>query len=274
MDYAIKLSRAHRTGDRWRFANRYTQRVSTSVATPTGRASPRRNDIWMKAHGVVEDLVVNDNSMPTKIAVRIERWDQGSDAEMPGYFSPGQTLLVEFQGGEPICTVDGELITDGEKYTCTLLGLMGWESPYEDLFAATTVRRRIGESWPVDVRVASTGLGAVMEGYSIPPLVGDFKLVGVTLDHAEECLEVAGSLRLPGQPADLLPDQCNRMTDTTSLDVSVSGLWPLDHRLPVRRLTETVKSEHLSQITLPNGTTLLIETSLEMVRSVAFAGGA
>lgn len=235
-DYAIKLDRPLKAGDRFKVSS--SGEITTAMKMTSGSNTLKEQTETMKAtlEGEYKVVAVNEKGHPTSGTFTVSKWDGSIDGQPVTEVQSG--MIIEF-------IVDGKNVSirsKDEEFAGKVKKLLEGVLPdaeeehgatNDDIFG-TKDRKKVGEKWPVNVAAAVKDL-ADMVKIDEKDMAGTVQLEKVVNVDGVPCLHVTGSIGI-SKVGGLLPPEAK--VTSSKATMSLSGDLPVDVSLTAP-ITET-----------------------------------
>ncbi|HMF08339.1 MAG TPA: hypothetical protein VKJ00_04335 [Thermoanaerobaculia bacterium] len=195
-DYAIRLSRAHSVGDRYRLDARGRTHDRQRVTVGGRETENSETEVSVHLVAAATVLAVDTKLQAIRTEYRIESCQKSSSGKTSEVLPAGRKVIAESKAGETVFTIDGQ--PAGKETAEALKAVISShdpDSPTDDEISGTTERKRIGDTWSINAATAARLLSK--EGVSISPedLHGTVRLEGVRTINGVKALELSLHLR-------------------------------------------------------------------------------
>jgi hypothetical protein len=241
-DLEIRLTRPMKQGDKyWLMAK--GERADFSVMTKDGDVV--REDeltIQIELQAILEILQVDDAGRPLKEVLNIQYFVYGLGGELTEAMATGAKIYAETVGlTTEFSLADGPLPALAEAALEIVVSTYRGDVPDEDLIFGTVKYQQIGNSWPINAEAFSYALRSSNMQVNQETLTGTATLVGAEKLREHDCLRVEAKVEVGDFVMTDLPPGVEFKEGKA--EISVSGLFPTDLRLPKLQDRTSVKME-------------------------------
>jgi hypothetical protein len=241
-DLEIRLTRPMKQGDKyWLMAK--GERADFSVMTKDG-VVVREDEltIQIELQAILEILQVDDAGRPLKEVLNIQYFVYGLGGELTEAMATGAKIYAETVGlTTEFSLADGPLPALAEAALEIVVSTYRGDVPDEDLIFGTVKYQQIGNSWPINAEAFSYALRSSDMQVNQETLTGTATLVGAEKFQEHDCLRVEAQVEVGDFVMTGLPPGVEFKEGKA--EISVSGLFPTDLRLPKLQDRTSVKME-------------------------------
>jgi hypothetical protein len=264
----IKIERAARVGDRYHFNGQGQSRQEVEMSMG-GKLMPERSqseDFSAELVADVEVLAINENDKPSQVTVMVKSLTRADDGAAPVTLLENTVVDAVNEAGGVSYSIAGIAVEEKTQQAIKLFTLLNRNKSKadEDAIFGTAESHVPGDEWPVD-KAAIANFFSEDTGMQLVPdsIQGSMKFEKVESIDGVACQLLAGQVRMdmasfPGVPADA-------SLSGSSVDVSLSGAFPVDPSLPVAEKSMSMKMSPSLEYT-SNGIT--VEMRMTMERTV------
>lgn len=193
-EYRIRLSLPDRPGNKYAIsANAFNlERMSQ------GDHVLKDTEYRVEFEGHAEILGVDTKGQAVKIAFAVQRFVKTESGATTELLKPGATVLADDTRDEPLSLKDGPLSEEAREAFRLIHSRHKPGDPTDDEIFGTNEPKKIGESWAINSKLASTNLSE--EGMVIPPagISGTVKLIGQDRIDGSGCLDIRAEVSVDG----------------------------------------------------------------------------
>ena len=205
---------------------------SRSQLALSGERVLGKEDYGVEFQGRAEILAVDGKGRPIRIAFTVERFTKAEGGNVVELLKPGSVIVADGSLKVPLSLKEGEM---GEAARQAFGVLHSPHKPgdlTDDEVFGTTEPKSIGDSWPMNSKLASEDLGKT--GPQIPPerLLGTTTLAGKEKFGDADCLSVRAELKADGLTMKDPPPGFTM--DRGSMEAGFRGCFPINGALSYR----------------------------------------
>jgi hypothetical protein len=241
-DHEIRLTRPMKKGDKYWLMAKGT-RTDFSVMTKEGEVV--REDeltIRIELQAILEILEVDDAGRPLKEVLNIQYFVYGLGGELTEAMATGAKIYAETVGlATEFSLSAGPLPALAEAALEIVVSTYRGDVPDEDLIFGTVKYQQLGNSWPINAEAFSYAMRSADMQVNRETLQGETTLVGAEKLQEHDCLRVEAKVEIPDFVMTGLPPGVEFKQGKA--EISVSGLFPTDLRLPKLQDRTSVEME-------------------------------
>jgi hypothetical protein len=260
-DYPIKLHRPFKVGDKFRVEATGSSRQASSV-TVDGEIV-KREDIDFSAAYEAEETVleIDDKGRATRLSIKVGKLTRTEGEKTEEIAEPGAVVIAARPEKKKFFEINGRPADGKAVKTLDLFITVGGQGPTDDEIFGTTERKKVGDSWGVDVKKAEEDFQESAGG-RLEDLEGKVKLDSVDKRPNGEVEKISAHLT-----AKFLPPFPPGVTlDDSALDLKTSGAYPVDENAPRRMESLKMKIEFTAHAPGKNGGQVVMKGSAEQSR--------
>jgi hypothetical protein len=229
-DYAVRLTRPMKVGDRYRLdakgTNHEQQRISFG-----GQVQNEDKDISVHLVAVATVLSVDTTSQPTRIEYLVESCRRTAAGKTDDVLPAGRKIVAELnERNQTVFAIDGDpALEDTSEALNVVLSAHEPGSPTDDEIFGTRARRKIGDRWPINSRLAASYYSRSGLKVAEEDLKGDVSLDGVQTIGGVEALAITAHMTA-GRMTMELPEWLR--IEKSSLSGDFGGFVPADPKAP------------------------------------------
>jgi hypothetical protein len=260
-DYPIKLDRPFKVGDKFRVEATGTSKQSSTV-TVDGEIVKREDIDFTAAYEAEETVLeVDDKGRATRVSIKVSKLTRTEGEKTEDLVEPGAVVIAARPEKKKFFEINGRPAEAKTAKTLDLFITVGGQGPTEDEIFGTTERKKVGDSWSVDVEKAKADFQESAGG-RLEDLEGKVKLDGVDKRPNGEVERISAHLTAKFIP----PFPPGVTLDDSSMDLKSSGAYPVDEKAPRRMESLKMKIEFSAHAPGKAGGKVFLKGSAEQSR--------
>lgn len=261
----IKIERAATVGDRYHFDGEGHSRQVVEVSTG-GKPMPERSqseDFSVTMVADVEVLAINENGKASKVTVLVKTLTRADDDAAAETLLENTVVDAANEAGGVVYSIGGVAVEKEIQQAIKLFTLLNSNAAKadEDAIFGTNESHAPGDEWPVDEAVIANFFSEDTGMELVPDSIeGAMKFVKVDRVAGIVCQLLSGQVSMEMASFPGVPDVAE-LSDST-VEVSLSGAFPIDPLLPVAEKSMTMKMAPSLEYT-KNGITIGMKMTIE-----------
>jgi hypothetical protein len=259
-DYAIKLSRPAKVGDKVKVHVAFTVNRSNSVKIEGADDTKEdKSSYKVELDGISETLAVDSHGEETKFAITVDKCVKTEGEQTTDLVPKGHVLVAESKDKETEFSLkDGELSDDAKDALKSAIHAHAPDEPSDDDIFGTTQRKKPGDSWPISAAAMVKVLSRSDLKVDPKDISGTTRLVGpathegVPVLHIECDFEVR-NLKVPG------PSGAEQTRGV--FRGSFAGMFPQDPKLPPLADSQAEEMQLTYKVPTPDGQNALMKNT-------------
>lgn len=226
-DYVIQLVRKSTVGEHYRVVASGKDEQSLLMSID-GQDMPRKEEVVtveLIANCEVLALTPSGREMKTKFTV--VKATRSGHGQLQEFLGAGTEVIAERVGDKTQFSVAGRPVDPaiGSALDTAGVDMSSDDSATDDDIFGTKMRKRVGDSWPINATAAAADL-AKMEIMADPSKIsGSTTLTEVVKQGTQDLLKISGSLAMQGVA---LPCPPGFAVQSSEMSADYSGLFPVD----------------------------------------------
>jgi hypothetical protein len=228
-DYPIKLHRPFKVGDKFRVEATGASKQTSSV-TVDGEVVKSENIDFSAAYEAEETVLeVDEKGRATQLSIKISKLTRTEGDKTEEIAEQGTVVIAARPAKKKLFEISGRPADAKTVKTLDLFITVGGQGPTDDEIFGTAERKKVGDTWGVDVKKAEADFQESAGG-RLEDLVGTVKLDSVDKQAAGEVEKISALLTAKFIP----PFPPGVTLDDSSLELKTSGAYPVDVNAPRR----------------------------------------
>ncbi len=255
-DYPIRLHRPVKVGDKFQVEGTGAKKEAMSVIADD--QAVKNEDMNFTAAYQAEETVleVGAKGQPTKISIKVGKLTRTEGGRTEEVAAKGAVIVASKVEKKTVYEVEGRPADAKTGKVLDIFISMGAAGATDDEIFGTKERKKVGETWGIDAKLAATDFAAEVGGRA-EKLAGTAKLDGVDRDATGDVEKV--SAQMSGKLIPPLPP--NIIVDGAAFEAAFSGEFPVNPDVPRRAESSKMLMDFSAHADGPKGQKMVMKGS-------------
>ena len=260
-DYEIRLERPWKVGDKYHVSatGRQSEKMTVTVGGKVVQSKGREFSVEFESDVTIQ--AVDQKGRATKESHAIAKCIGASGGTREALLAAGTVVVASVKGDDEVYEVDGRPVGGMAKKALDLLISLEKGGPDDDEMFGTRERKRVGQSWGINAKLAAQDLGQSKLQVKPEDITGTVTVVKALSVGGVDCIQLRADLAIKGLRLPMPPG----FTITRgAVKAQLVGTLPVDVSLPGLGGTKTMAVQFVAKGQPdPNGPEAVIEGAQE-----------